>query len=263
MKTEGILLRDLSIDPTNYRGFYEGIEELADSISEHGLLQNLVVVPREGMEGKFVVLAGNRRLLAIDKLAREGKWSEDVPIPCLIRDDDPWIAPTENLNRRDVAPWRIGFRYSEFLETGLTMAEVAGRLHVSVGSVSNHVKMSRGIHPKLIAEFEAMGHHCLSKTQYLAIAACVTNDGKPVIEDQRRLMKKFLDVRSLKPRGGPRKKRPEDHKEQVYARFRTLVNGGMNLPPHAHGFVMAVLQYLNGDVKRPKFPPRLPGYQIP
>jgi len=44
-------------------GASEGIDELASSIAAHGLLQSLVV--RKATRGKFAVVAGQRRLLAL------------------------------------------------------------------------------------------------------------------------------------------------------------------------------------------------------
>lgn len=262
MYYEQLSLAQLTIDPTNYRGSYEGIAELAESISEHGLLQNLVVTPREGFAGRYVVLAGNRRLLAIDRLATEGRWPREEPIPCLVRDDDPWIAITENVNRHDVAPWRVGYRYQEFLDAGHTMVGVAGKLKVSLGTVSNYVNIARGLHPSIVTELERLGHRSLSRTQYLAIASCVTEDGDPIISDQRRLLKKMLDARALRATGKARKPRDGTHAEKVYMRFKTLLRGELALPPHVHGYVIPIMHYLNGDVKKPKFPPRLPGTKL-
>ena len=40
-----IKLDDLKIHPKNIRRKYEGIDELAQSIQENGIMQNLTVVP--------------------------------------------------------------------------------------------------------------------------------------------------------------------------------------------------------------------------
>jgi len=47
----------------------DGIDELAASIAAHGLLQSLVV--REGKRGKYQVIAGQRRYLALRLLVEE------------------------------------------------------------------------------------------------------------------------------------------------------------------------------------------------
>jgi ParB/RepB/Spo0J family partition protein len=80
------------------------LDELADSIAVNGLLQNLVV--RDGPDGRFILVAGERRFRAIGQLHAEGRW--DGPIPCLVIEADDAshlaLALLENLHRQDVAP---------------------------------------------------------------------------------------------------------------------------------------------------------------
>ncbi len=61
-----IPLNKLTIWAENVRktGASDAIDELAASIAAHGLLQSLVV--RKSARGKFAVVAGGRRLLALD-----------------------------------------------------------------------------------------------------------------------------------------------------------------------------------------------------
>jgi ParB family chromosome partitioning protein len=58
----------------------KGIDELAASITAHGLLQSLVV--RKDKRGRYAVFAGRRRLLALQPLAENGNIAETMPIPC-------------------------------------------------------------------------------------------------------------------------------------------------------------------------------------
>lgn len=60
-------------DPDNPRENLTGIDELADSIVEVGLLQPIVV--RRGAAGRYFVVAGHRRLAAVKRL----KWAK-VPV---------------------------------------------------------------------------------------------------------------------------------------------------------------------------------------
>jgi len=78
-----------------------GIDDLAQSIKEKGLLNPLTVRPIEG-SSKYEVVAGQRRYLACRKIGIES-------IPCLIRDDlDDTDAVTislvENVHRADMSP---------------------------------------------------------------------------------------------------------------------------------------------------------------
>ena len=62
------------------------LAELAASIAAHGLLQSLVV--RNGKEGKFAVVAGGRRLQALQQLAESGSIAADYAVPCQLVADD-------------------------------------------------------------------------------------------------------------------------------------------------------------------------------
>jgi len=53
------------------------LRELAASIAAHGLLQSLVV--RKHRKGKYAVVAGGRRLAALQPLADEGKIDASFP----------------------------------------------------------------------------------------------------------------------------------------------------------------------------------------
>ena len=57
----------------------KAIDELAASIAAHGLLQSLVV--RKDKRGKYAVVAGRRRLLALKSLAEAETIEADQPDP--------------------------------------------------------------------------------------------------------------------------------------------------------------------------------------
>ena len=83
----------------------EGIGKLADSIASVGLLQGLVVkkLPR----GKYAVIAGRRRLMALSQLASDGKVKATMPVPCRVAPKDadlPEISLTENVVRVPMHP---------------------------------------------------------------------------------------------------------------------------------------------------------------
>ena len=58
------------------------IAELAASIKESGVLQNLIVV--QGAKGRYEVCAGGRRLEALTLLVNCGDIAENYPVPVLI-----------------------------------------------------------------------------------------------------------------------------------------------------------------------------------
>jgi len=64
----------------------ENIEELADSIEDVGLLQDLVVKPIQGDPNRYTIVAGHRRRLAVILLVEERKLEKYVDVPCVILD---------------------------------------------------------------------------------------------------------------------------------------------------------------------------------
>ena len=65
---------------------HDGIDELAASIAAHGLLQSLVV--RKSTRGKYEIVAGQRRYLALTALVKAGTIAKDHPVPCMLAADN-------------------------------------------------------------------------------------------------------------------------------------------------------------------------------
>jgi ParB-like nuclease domain len=84
MTTQTIALSQLVPSPDNVRKTKTGIEGLAANIEALGLLQNLQVRPANGKG--FEVVAGGRRLAALQLLAKRKKIAPDHPVMCEIRD---------------------------------------------------------------------------------------------------------------------------------------------------------------------------------
>lgn len=243
-------LETLQSDPTNIRGEIRGVSELAESIAEYGLLQNLVV--REVDTDLFVVLGGNRRLAAIQLLAKQGRWTSGVP--CLVLGSKgTFEALIENVAREDVPIWRLGRRYIELCEAGFEQQEIAVRLHRSPGHISQSIKVAAGLAPKVIGRLERMAHGALSNHQIIRIAKLrevetLQPDEKAQITELERQL--GIKRSNLLSRGRPRRKKPE--REVVYARFKKLQKG-VSVPAHALPYVDSMVRYLKGEDSRLKF----------
>lgn len=61
------------------------VDDLAASIAAHGLLQDLTVTVNDN-PGEFEVVAGGRRLAALQQLDREGRLPDALRagVPCLV-----------------------------------------------------------------------------------------------------------------------------------------------------------------------------------
>lgn len=106
----------------NPRKTFHSVAEFAGSIlAAGGLIHSLLVRPKEGEEGLFEVVVGDRRYRAIGYLIEHGKLPEDYLVPVDIRhiDDETFVrlALTENASRADMNP----------VDEGEALAELASR----------------------------------------------------------------------------------------------------------------------------------------
>lgn len=114
----------------------KALQGLAESIKEHGVVQPVIVRPKEGT---FELIAGERRLRA----AQLAGLSE---IPALVREytdqETAEIALIENLQREDLNPMEEGLAYKrmigEYRFTQEKMAELVGK---SRSYVTNMIRL--------------------------------------------------------------------------------------------------------------------------
>jgi ParB family chromosome partitioning protein len=115
----------------------ESLEELAESIKLHGILQPLVAHPTD--DGKFELIAGERRLRA-SKLAG----LQFVPIFIRrVQDHQKMeLALIENLQRQDLNPIEEAAGYKQLMdEFNLTQDEVGTKVSKSRPAVANAVRL--------------------------------------------------------------------------------------------------------------------------
>lgn len=248
-------LEKLDLDPNNLRRTYPGIEELAETIANHGLLQNLVVEPNEGSD-IFTVRAGNRRLLALRLLKKQGRWSE--PVPCLLKTGS-LTQIVENIQREDVTPWALGYRYMEIIEEGVNGRDLAKALGKSYGHVSLHVLFANGIHPEVQKRLDELGHRTFTKKHLSDLARLVDEGGEADKNRQHAYVDKTLKLAEADAiakniaRGTPNKSASKD--AQLKARFEKLRRGEVPMEHGMEPYVQAVVDYLTGltiSIKRTK-----------
>ncbi len=113
------------------------LQELAESIQTHGLLQPIVVRPMLG--GTYQIVAGERRWRAC-RIA--GLTSVPVIVKELDDKQTMELALIENLQRRDLNPVEEANGYSRLLkEFSLTQDEVAERVGKSRSAVTNALRL--------------------------------------------------------------------------------------------------------------------------
>ncbi|KPU89221.1 hypothetical protein APR50_33975 [Variovorax paradoxus] len=132
----------------------DGIRELAALIESQGLLQRLAVVAQS--DGHFAVVAGGRRLRAMQLLVTEGRWSASQAVECKLHDTarSVEVSLAENSGRAPVHPADEMDAFRKLVEEGLTVAQVAGRFGVTPLTVERRLKLAR-LAPRFLAMYRA------------------------------------------------------------------------------------------------------------
>ena len=134
-----IKLSDIDVDPGQPRKTFENqsLEQLSQSIIEHGVLQPIVLMPN-GI-GRYTIIAGERRFRA----ARMAGLTE---IPAIVKDVSTQsakeIALIENLQREDLDPVEIALGYKSLMESfNLTQDEISQKLSIPRSSIANSLRI--------------------------------------------------------------------------------------------------------------------------
>jgi ParB family chromosome partitioning protein len=130
-------------DPNQPRQFFdeEDLEELASSIRQHGQLQPIMVRPDPEAERSYIIIGGERRFRAFERLGRER-------IQAIIRRVDERkareLALVENLQRVDLSPFEEATGYQRLIEEfGLTQEQVAEQVGKSRTVVAGTLALNR------------------------------------------------------------------------------------------------------------------------
>lgn len=115
----------------------KSLAELADSISQHGILQPLLVRPF--MDGGYQIVAGERRF-------RAARMAGLVEVPVVIRDltdaETMQLALIENLQREDLNPIEEAMGYKQLMdEHGLKQEDVSRVVGKSRPAIANALRL--------------------------------------------------------------------------------------------------------------------------
>jgi len=131
----------------------KAISELAASIAAHGLLQSLVV--RKDKRGKYAVIAGRRRLLALKSLADNGDIPAGFQVACNLLEDEAdatEIGLAENVVREAMHPADEFEAFRALVDDGMPVADIAARFGVTETVVQKRLKLAR-VSPTLLDAF--------------------------------------------------------------------------------------------------------------
>ena len=170
LKLSSANVRTASADP-------EDDKELQASILSLGILESLLVVPNG--DDTFAVVAGGRRLAALQRLAEAGEIPAEYVAPCRIYNGDADPAEMslhENEKRAAMHPADQYEAYARLRAKGMTAAEIASRAGVSERQVTKMMRLGT-VAPELLAAFRngEMNLHTL-------MAFTVTDDRKAQLD---------------------------------------------------------------------------------
>ena len=156
---EEIELSSIETNPFQPRTEFdqEQLEELADSIKLHGLVQPITV--RSLGDGKFQLISGERRF-------RASKIAQLTSIPAYIRlaNDQEMLefALIENIQRQNLNTMEVALSYQRLMtECSLTQEELSARVGKKRSTVANYIRLLKlppQIQQSVKNEVLTMGH---------------------------------------------------------------------------------------------------------
>jgi len=134
--------------------------ELKASIAALGLLENLVVradEPDNDGADRYAVVAGGRRLKAMQTLVEENAIDADHPVPCQVRSGDAEpgeVSLAENVVRIAMHPADQVVAFTRLVQAGQSVSSVAARFGLSERIVEQRLRLGNAA-PELLDAYRA------------------------------------------------------------------------------------------------------------
>lgn len=190
-------IKDIEINKDQPRKQFneDAIQELADSIAQHGIIEPLVVTKRKKY---YLLVSGERRWRAAMKAGLK-------EVPVIIKDYTDQqvleIGLIENIQREDLNPIEEALAYKKLIEEfNLKQDDVADRVSKSRTAITNTLRLLKLCDPvqeMVIDEKLSNGHARAllpiedSDLQY--DTACKVFDGRLSVRETEKLVKKILN----------------------------------------------------------------------
>lgn len=213
-----IKLEDLRVNPYQPRKTFdeESLNELADSIKKHGVIQPIIV--KKSIKG-YEIVAGERRY-------RASKLAKKETIPAIIRDftDDQMmeIAVLENLQRENLNAIEEAEAYLSLMnKLNLTQEEVAKR----VGKSRSHITNLLGILNLPSDVKELVKENKLSMAHARTLSKIEDEEKIELLADK--VINENMSVRDLETESKKKefKKKVVQHNKQKSSEYQEVENG--------------------------------------
>lgn len=209
-KVELLRLKSIKVNPYQPRKEFNDVSlnELSESIKEHGVLQPIIV---RSVGTQYEIVVGERRFRASELAGKK-------EIPAVVRDltdeQSMEMAILENLQREDLSPIEVAEAYQNLMESlKLTQEQLAFRLGKSRPHIANHIRLL-ALPEKVLKDIShgilSMGHGrtllgLRKKEQILAIAEKTKTEGLNV----RQLEKLVQNLNEDVPRETKKEKKKD------------------------------------------------------
>ncbi|GGM28598.1 nucleoid occlusion protein [Paraliobacillus quinghaiensis] len=185
----------------------ERIDELAQTIHTHGMIQPIVVRKLDDGEKKYELIAGERRWRAVTSLGWE-------TVPAIIREmsdaETASVALIENLQREELTVIEEANAYGRLLEIhGLTQEALAQRLGKSQSTIANKMRLLK------LPESVQMAIYEKKITERHARALIILKNPETQEKIVNEIIEKGLNVKQTEERiaklmdNTPKKKKPK------------------------------------------------------
>ncbi|HSM25806.1 MAG TPA: ParB/RepB/Spo0J family partition protein [Anaerolineaceae bacterium] len=206
----------------------DDLQELAESIREHGIIQPLLVIPANE-NGEYVLIAGERRLRAA-KIAGLNK----VPVIFRQASDQEHLelALIENLQRENLSPLEAAEAYQQLAEEfKLSHEEIAKRVGKSRVAISNTLRLlklpdsiKKALMQNIISEGHARALLGLNTIQaQLAVLEIIVKNNYSVRQTEE-LVKKYQGDQSQKTKRIPKNPEIKALEEKIQDHLGMRVN---------------------------------------
>ena len=227
----------------------EDLQELSDSIKEHGIIQPLIVTYELEMD-RYILIAGERRL-------RAAGLAEMETVPVLVRQATEQqrleLALIENIQRADLTPLETAEAYRHLNETfNLSHEEIAKRVGKNRVTVTNNLRLLKL--PEIVQNALAEG----TITEGHARALLGLNTPEAQIAAMQSVIKQDLNVRQTEElvrkltgnRPAPRPvKQPDPEIKALEERLRGQLGTRVNLNAGKKGGSLVIYYYSSEELE--------------
>jgi len=220
------------------------LEELAQSVKEHGVLQP-IVVRRKG-DGMYELIAGERRF-------RAAKIAGMTTIPALVRNSNDEkalaVALVENIQRQNLNPMEEAKAYSRLMgEFGLTQDLVSRSVGKDRSSIANILRLLSL--PKAVQQFIESGTISLGHAKVLAglsTAEAQLQLAQKIVSEQLSVRQVEQIISGQKKVHMPRSKKEEPHRfRNLEEQFRKRLGTKVQVKAGARGGQL-IIHYFSDD----------------